>query len=207
MKFIHSNNNKEIFQQKMNNIEVSADTFFSGIYNVYFPKMVRFAQEYIISEEDSKNIVQDLFMYLWEHSEILESVSNLNAFLFTLIKNRCIDFYRSSVRINARKRSLSDIQERELHLKMEALQQFDTINFFENEVEELLEKAIEKLPEKCRQVFIMSRMDGMKHEEIARELKISVYTVQNHISSAIRKLKAELKDYLPVFLFIFGEFY
>ena len=134
----------------MNNIEVSAETIFSGIYNVYFPKMVRFAQEYIISEEDSKNTVQDLFMYLWEHRKMLESVSNLNAFLYTLIKNRCIDFYRSSSRIGAKRESLNHLQERELHLKMEALQQFDINIFSENEIEELLDKAMEKLPEKCR---------------------------------------------------------
>ena len=134
---------------------------------------------------------------------MLESVSNLNAFLFTLIKNRCIDFYRSSSRTNTKKTFLlSDIEERELHLKMEALQQFDTNIFSENEIEELLEKAIGRLPEKCRQVFVMSRMDGLKHDEIAKELNISVNTVQNHISSAIRKLSVELKDYLPLFVFI-----
>lgn len=51
-------------------------------------------------------------------------------------------------------------------------------------------------------IFILSRMEGLKHEEIAQQLDISVHTVQNHISSAIRKLKNELKDYLPLFLFI-----
>ena len=187
----------------MKHREVSEDKNFSKVYIVYFPKMVRFAQEYVISEEDAENIVQDLFMYLWERREMLESVSNLNAFLFTLIKNRCVDYYRSSSRTNAKKTFLlSDIEERELHLKMEALQQFDTNIFSENEIEELLEKAIGKLPEKCRQVFVMSRMDGLKHDEIAKELNISVNTVQNHISSAIRKLSIELKDYLPLFVFI-----
>ena len=72
----------------MKNREVSEDKDFSKVYIVYFPKMVRFVQEYVISEENAKNIVQDLFMYLWERREMLESVSNLNAFLFTLIKNR-----------------------------------------------------------------------------------------------------------------------
>ena len=81
--------------------------------------------------------------------------------------------------------------------------QFDEHLFMEKEIEELLAKAIEHLPEKCRQVFILSRMNGLKHEEIATQMNISVYTVQNHITTAIRKLKVELKDYLPLFyLFI-----
>lgn len=85
---------------------------------------------------------------------------------------------------------------------MEALMQFDENIFTEKEIEDLLAHAIEHLPEKCRQVFILSRMNGLKHEEIATQLNISVHTVQNHIVTAIRKLKVELKDYLPLFIFI-----
>ncbi len=175
---------------------------FSRIYTLYFPKMVRFAREYVISEEEAQCIVQDLFLYLWEHRETLEAVNNLNAFLFTLTKNRCIDFYRSYTRLSQMKKSLDSLEERELHLKMEALQQFDENMFTTNEIEELLNKAVNNLPEKCREVFILSRMEGLKHEEIARQLNISVNTVQNHISTAIRKLRVELKDYLSLFSFV-----
>lgn len=76
---------------------------FSKIYLVYFPKLVRFAREYVISTEDAENIVQDIFMYLWEHRDMLDSLNNLNAFLFTLAKNRCIDFYRHKAFIDSKK--------------------------------------------------------------------------------------------------------
>lgn len=175
---------------------------FSGIYLAYFPKMVRFAREYMMQEEEAKNIVQDLFLYLWEQRETLGAISNLNAFLFTLIKNRCIDYYRHYSRFDSKKESLDDIRGRELHLKQEALQQFDANMFTTDEIEELLDKAIDGLPGKCREVFILSRMEGLKHEEIARQLDVSVHTVQNHISTALRKLKAELKDFLPLVVFI-----
>lgn len=181
---------------------ITNDKEFSGIYITYFPKMVRFASEYTVSDEDAKNVVQDLFLYLWERRDTLNAISNLNAFLFTLLKNRCIDYYRQYTRINAKKESLDQLRERELHLRIEALEQFDTYMFSENEIEELLEKAIANLPEKCRQVFILSRMEGLKHEEIARQLGVSAHTVQNHIVTALRKLKIELKDYLPLFFFI-----
>lgn len=186
----------------MNNFSGTEKSSFSKIYMVYFPKLVRFAREYVISTEDAENIVQDIFMYLWEHRDMLDSLSNLNAFLFTLTKNKCIDFYRQKIRIDNKKESLDNLQDRELKLKMEALMQFDENIFTEKEIEDLLTKAIEHLPEKCRQVFILSRMNGLKHEEIATQLNISVHTVQNHIVTAIRKLKVELKDYLPLFIFI-----
>lgn len=175
---------------------------FSKIYRVYFPKLVRFSREYVVSTEDAENIVQDIFMYLWEHRDMLESLTNPNAFLFTLTKNRCIDFYRHKVRTESKKESLDALSERELKLKMEALQQFDENMFTVDDIDALLNKAIAHLPEKCRQVFILSRMEGMKYEEIATQLNISVNTVQNHIVTALRKLKVELKDYLPLFLFI-----
>lgn len=187
----------------MQNDKIVSHKNFSGIYISYFPKMVRFVREYVISEEEAQDVVQDMFLHLWERRDILDSVSNLNAFLFTLIKNRCIDYYRqTTTRLNAKKESLDNIHEQELHLKMEALGQFDTNMFDENEMEELLEKAIEKLPDKCRQIFILSRMDGLRHEEIAQKLDISVHTVQNHIVSALRRLRMELKDYLPLFVFM-----
>ena len=178
---------------------------FSEIYQIYFPKLVRFAREYVVSTEDAENIVQDIFMYLWEHPDISASLTNLNAFLFTLVKNKCIDFYRHKSFIDSKRESLDNLQERELKLKMEALMQFDENIFTEKEIDELLAKAIEHLPEKCRQVFILSRMNGLKHEEIATQLNISVHTVQNHIVTALRKLKVELKDYLPLLTFIIGN--
>lgn len=186
----------------MNDFARTEKSTFSQIYLVYFPKMVRFAREYVVSTEDAENIVQDIFMYLWEHRDMLDSLTNLNAFLFTLAKNRCIDFYRHKTFIDSKKESLDNLQDRELKLKMEALMQFDENIFTEKEIEDLLSKAIEHLPEKCRQVFILSRMNGLKHEEIAIKLNISVHTVQNHIVAALRKLKVELRDYLPLFIFI-----
>jgi RNA polymerase sigma-70 factor (ECF subfamily) len=186
----------------MGNERITDNKEFSRIYTVYFPKMVRFAQEYVVSHEEAENIVQDLFLYLWETRETLEAISNLNAFLFTLLKNKCIDFYRHYNRFEGRNQSLSRIQEEELHLKMEALHEFDVNMFTVNEIEEMLNNAINNLPEKCQKVFLMSRMEGLKHEEIAEHLNISVNTVQNHITTALRKLKTELKDYLPLFIFI-----
>lgn len=175
---------------------------FSEIYRSYFPRLVRFAQEYVLSGEDAQNIVQDLFLYLWEHRESLDAVSNRNAFLFTLAKNRCIDFYRHKARTESKNTSLDTIEERELYLKMSALQEFDGNMFSEEDIETILNQAIDHLPEKCRQIFILSRIEGLKHEEIAQQLNISVHTVQNQISTALRKLKVELKDYLPLLIFM-----
>lgn len=175
---------------------------FSEVYITYFPKLVRFSREYVISSQDAENIVQDLFAQLWENREILESVNNLNAFLFVMVKNRCIDFCRKKIMEENKNQSLDALREKELKLKMDALLQFNDQLFQEKEMEEVLNIAISHLPERCREVFIMSRLEEMKYEDISLKLNISVNTVQNHIIVALRKLKTELKDYLTFFLFI-----
>ena len=72
-------------------------TDFEYIYIYYFPKMKRFAREYVLSDEDAENIVQDVFLELWEKKEILSLQLNVIAYLFTAIRNRCINFLRRSM--------------------------------------------------------------------------------------------------------------
>lgn len=97
---------------------------------------------------------------------------------------------------------LETVLDKELQLKMYALQQFDENALSNDDIETLLNNAINKLPDKCREIFILSRMEGLKYKEIADRLEISTKTVENQISIALRKLKVELKDYLPLFIFI-----
>lgn len=175
---------------------------FSKVYSIYFPKLVRFAREYVVSIEDAENLVQDLFIYLWERQDLFDSLNNPNAFLFALIKNRSIDFLRHKLVADNNKESIEDLKDRELQLKMYALEQFDENLLSVDDIEILLNNAINNLPDKCREIFILSRMEGLKYKEIADKLNISTKTVENHIVVALRKLKTELKDYLPLFVFI-----
>ena len=72
----------------------------------------------------------------------------------------------------------------------------------EEDIEKVIANAIDKLPERCREIFLKSRIEGMKYREIADELDISMNTVENQMSIALRKLRIELKDYLPLLLFL-----
>lgn len=175
---------------------------FSEIYDVYFPKLLRFTQTYLISEDESENIVQEIFIYLWEHRDIIETLQNLNAYLFTLAKNCCIDYFRKEMVRDIRKGSLSEIENRELQLKLYSLEAFDNDRLSDADIEEILNNAINRLPERCREIFIMSRLQNLRYKEIAIRLNVSPNTVENQIAIALRKLKEELKDYFPLFVFI-----
>ena len=192
----------ENLQMDIVNLHNDKKSDFSRVYSIYFPKLVRFAREFVLSTEDAENIIQDIFIYLWEHQEILGSLSNLNAFLFVLVKNRCIDFIRQKKLVERKREEFEMVMDKELQLKMYALQQFDENALSADDIEVILNNAINSLPEKCREVFILSRMEGLKYREIAERLNISTKTVENQIITALKKLRVELKDYIPLFIFI-----
>jgi len=176
---------------------------FEEIYTLYYPKLVRFSREYVSSIEDAENIVQDVFFILWQQRENIDELRNVNAYLFRLTKNKCIDFLRHKIRIGDLHCSLQDVEEKELQFKMYSIEQFDEQSLSNEDIETMINKAIDTLPPKCREIFMLSRLDGMKYQEIADQLKLSTNTISNQIAIALKKLKIELKDFLPLFIVFF----
>jgi len=185
----------------MNNLFENDD--FKKIYVVNYPKMIRFAQEYVVSKADAENIVQDVFMELWEKRAVLSMPVNLIAFLFTATKNRCINHLKHESLVKKTSARLHEEQQLALKMKFDTLEAFHHDFVSEKEIEDILYKAIDSLPEKCRQIFYKSRIEGKKQKEIAAELEISINTVETQMKIAHKKLRAELKDFLPLLIFLF----
>lgn len=167
---------------------------FDTIYVTYYFRMFRFAKEYVVFDEDAENIVQDVFLLLWEKREVLDIKVSLLSYLFSLIKNKCLDHLRH--------RLVVEEYQQEFKAKLSSLESLNYVFNTEEDIDQVLKKAIETLPERCRTIFLKSRLEGKKNREIADELNISVSTVENQITIALKKLKVELKDYLPLFLFL-----
>lgn len=175
-------------------IDTNIQDNFDEIYIIYYSRMLRFAKEFVVFEEDAENIVHDVFLLLWEKREVLDIHISMVSYLFTLVKNKCMDHLRHKI--------VADEYEQELKAKLYALEQLNYSFSSDEEIEKILSNAIGKLPVKCREIFIKSRIEGKKYQEIATELNISVNTVENQISIALKKLRIELKDYLPLLLFL-----
>ena len=92
-----------------------------------------------------------------------------------------------------------------LKVKLASLELFDQSLLSEQDIEKIISEVINSLPEKCREIFIKSKIEGKKQKDIATELNISLKTVENQMNIAYRKLKSELKDYLPLLLFFLGN--
>ena len=166
---------------------------FSELYITYYSKLVRLAREYVILEEDAENITQDVFTDMWEKRDSIDYIENMGAYLFRLVRNRCLDYLKHKAFEQKYIEHVQSYFEIELSLKLQSLDRFDIYNISEgNETEALIRKAINSLPKRCRDIFILSRMDGLKYKEISERLGISVNTVECQMSIALKKLRGKL---------------
>lgn len=101
---------------------LTAQKLFSKLYVSYYARLVRFASLYVGAMGDAENIVQDFFLYLWERKEILPELQQPDAYLFSAVKHRCLNFLCSQLSIVDRRQPLSDIMEQEFKLKLYSLQ-------------------------------------------------------------------------------------
>lgn len=176
---------------------------FEDVYKTYFIRMKRFSKEYVLSDEDAENIVHDVFLDLWEKWDTFSTKKNILAYLFVSVKNKCIDFLRHRAIMHKAETEIVEEYRISLHLNYMALESFD-LNLSESEdIEKLIMKAINTLPEKCREIFIKNKLEGKKQKEIATELNISINTIESQMAIAYKKLRMELKDVFHLFLFIY----
>lgn len=175
---------------------------FTDLYITYYTKLLRFAGEYVLSVEDGENIVQDVFLKLWEKQELLPLVENINAYLFKLIRNRCLDHLKHQLSVEKYTKNAQDAFQVELSLKLQSLDQLDENIFKDENIEKVIMDAIHTLPDRCQEIFILSKIEGLKYKEISERLGISVNTVENQIGIALKKLRLKLKHYLPLLFLI-----
>lgn len=174
---------------------------FEEIYISHYSRMKYFAQEYVLSAEEAENIVQDVFMELWENNALISSHTNLFSFLFTSVRNRCIDFLRRSTVAQKVKEKIQDEHTLLLEMKLQSLEYLDDKIFSNNDIEAVIENAINSLPDRCREIFVLNKIEGKKQKQIAIELGISIHTVESQMAIANKRLKEMLKDYVPLLIF------
>ena len=181
-------------------IKSGEESSFEKVYRFYYPRLIYFAKQYVLDAKASKNIVQDVFAELWDKRSSLSEDTNLNAWLFTVTKNKSL---KSISHIKSQRNYDNYLKSRQLEVNFKSLSEFDTSDLVFDELQSQIKTAIEKLTPACRKVFEMSRFEDKKNKEIAEELNLSIKTVETQISKALRSLKADLKDYLPLFYILY----
>jgi RNA polymerase sigma-70 factor (ECF subfamily) len=152
----------------------------------YYSSLCEYAFRYI-EEAEAEELVQDLLMYIWEtHEEMVIEIS-LKSYLFTSVKHRCL---------NALKRKVYQEQVHEqLYEKLK--DQFEEPDYYlTDDLSDKIEASIHELPDSYRETFELSRFGELSNARIARQLNVSVKTVEYRISQALKILRVKLKDYL-----------
>lgn len=177
---------------QLNNDEVEA---FDALFHKYSEKLFRFSFSLLKNKEDAQEIVQEAFLRIWKKREEIDSAKSFKSFLFSISYNLVVDRLR-------------------LRLKDQEYRKF-LVHYFESESFELrndldydkivvqIRNAVEELPHRRKQIYTLSREIGLSNKEIASRLDISVKTVENQITLALKHLKTKLgKDLLQVVLFL-----
>ncbi len=168
---------------------------FEEVYREYYIPLCYYCLRYVENFSDSEEIVQDLFLKLWEMHTELEINSSLNAYLYRAVQNYALNF-------------LGKKKTHEKYIVIQGQQPYGgalengLAKLEEEELRAILKLAVLKLPEKRRRIFELSRFDGLKNSKIASQLSISVKTVETQMTKALKYLRVTLKDYAPVLFFL-----
>jgi len=155
---------------------------FTSFYRQFYQKLLLTSDKYVEDIFIAEEIVQDVFLKIWEEPEGLNEIKLINSYLYRSVINASINYLNRQKNIERH------------HLKIaanyseESLIELDE----ENELIVLINTEIEKLPTQCKKIFKLSRFEHLKYKEIANLLNISERTVENHIASALKTLRSEL---------------
>ncbi|MBC8616445.1 RNA polymerase sigma-70 factor [Parabacteroides faecis] len=180
---------------------------FNYIFANHRERYIRFAYSYTYNHEVAEDLVAESLMYYWENRNRLDDVKDIPLYILIIIKNRCLDYLQRERMWSNIAETLLSNKEWELQMRISSLEACEPEALFSSEVQDLIQKTLDKLPEKSRRIFIMSRYEGKSYQTIAKETNLSVKSIEFHVSKVLTALRKELKDYLPALLFVFDFFY
>lgn len=167
---------------------------YSYLFSRYYKDLVLYGGTIIQDQEICEDIVQNLFLHIWENREIIK-IESLKSYLLKSVKNSCLDEIKHNKIINEH----TDFIIRQNSLESNSTEEYILFS----EVNTKLLEAIEKLPEDEKITFKMSRIKEIKYQQIADELNVSVRTVEVRISKSIKHLKEMLKDFFILLFFVY----
>lgn len=159
---------------------------FESLFKSSYVSLVKYAATLVKDHGTSEEIVQDLFLRIWQDREKIKIESSLNGYLFRAVHNRCLHYIEH-------KKVMERYAEEMLHSKTDHPENpSDILNY--KEIQLKIARVLERLPERCGKIFCMNRFDGLKYAEIAEKLSISVKTVESNMGRALKEFRKALAE-------------
>lgn len=174
------------------------EILFKQVFELHFDRVVSYIYYYCKEWETARNIAQDCFVTLWENMHTLDTSKTILPYLLFIAKNKTLNNLKRSL-VNDKFKNY--VQKRETELRFIALECSVSENINVSEIEKIIAHSMEQMNSKVKDTFYLSRYKNLKNEEVARELGVSVKTVEYRMAQALRLLKKNLKDYLIMIFF------
>lgn len=176
---------KESEKHIIKGIRAGRESAYAILFDEYYRPLSVFATKYISDLETAKEIVQDLFVSIYENRRSVLITTSLKSYLFQSVRNRCLNHLKH---LQVERKHLAQVAN-----EQESSEDLET-RIMETELEHRIYKIVSELPPKCQEIFRMSRVNGMKNKEIAKRLDISIRTVETQISNALKVLRKKLGE-------------
>ncbi len=165
-----------------NEIKKGNKEVYQSLFDDYYEQLVAFARSFLFDQQESEDLVQDLFVYIWEHASKVNISTSIKAYFYQSIRNKCFNHLKAL-----------KVKDKNNLLYMEGvLQADDDLQHFDPKILNEIIQSIEELPEQMGKVFRMKMLDGLSREKIAEELDVSVNTVKTQLQRARQRLREKL---------------
>ncbi len=178
----------------------SNDEAFETLFVKNRGKFTFFAKNYCRDEFVAEDIVVESFLYYWNNKERLADHTNIEAYILTTIKNKCLNFLKQQQIHNEAIEQIQKVETWELNFRIASLEACEPQKLYSEEIQGLVNKALESLPLQTRDIYVRSRNLNQSHKEISDDLKLSTKSIEYHISQALKIIRVALKDYLFIII-------
>jgi RNA polymerase sigma-70 factor (ECF subfamily) len=180
-------------KQNISSLITGTTESYEALFKHYYAPLVVYACKYVSDIDIAREIVQDFFVKLFEKRNSLSIDTSVKSYLYRSVYNCCINYINQRNLQDKHLRNIEFGRENDVYLENE----INTI-----ELQQKIYEVIESLPAKCRRIFKMNRLEGLKNEEIAKQLNLSKRTVETQISKALKILRIKLTDFMTIALFL-----
>ena len=181
------------------NIKASDQRALKMLFERYFTVLVRYASRITANTNVAEELVEDVFIYIWEKRNSIQIQSGIKPYLYTAARNASFNFLKSRLAKANKSLTFENNENDIINNESEQIQY--------NELKRAVTKAIERLPDACKTIFVLSRNIKLSNQEIANELNISIKTVEGQMTIALRKIRAYLQEHWYIFLILFSKIY